>query len=981
MTRGAQQHPPGPGTATAGQGAAAATAGTTRPAAVRPAPAARDARARPQAAALARLALAAAMTALYATPAAAKPPTLPEGTISEVKTEGNVSVPNEKIRAKLLSKVGTPLDARTIVTDVKSLMNSNWFSDVKTSYEIDRRDPSGKSIVLIFIVREMPVLTSVEFRGLTKLKLKEVEETTELKKGKRADATRTHLAVAQIKRLYEEKGYELAEVKLVKGGNPGDTAVVIWIFEGPAHYVESIDFKGNVFASDGTLATKITSKTRMLNLFGGKYHRDNLDEDVRKIKEYYQGQGYFEVAVTPVTRTGADLGDIRIEFDISEGVRYTVRNISFEGNKKIPTETLREGLALHSGQPILDSVKEADRKNLVAKYQALGCIDTQILPDAKYTDSPGVIDLVYRIEEGEPYLLGNLIILGNERTKENVIRREAAMAGLLPGEPLDANRLETFKKRLSGTQYFVNSPDGNGGGGKPIEVKISPNRRPSTQPYADAASSELGVSPTARMQNADPEPAPALTVPRVEPLLGQGAGGLFGNGAGAAPGTGVTSAPSPASPLGTTDLFPPPADTPPIPVPIPNAPPAGPPAGPIGRPNRNAGPAQPPVGAGEPPGMIPSIPGLNANDVGPDRQDPFPARGYADVVTSLEEAPTGRLMFGVGASSFQGLTGQVTLYERNFDITNLPRSWNDLIGGNAFRGGGQEFRLELMPGTLINRFQVSLREPYLFNLPIGASSAGYLFQRIYPNWSEQRGGGRFSLGRQFGTQTYADMAFRIEDVNFYGYRTPAPADYLAASGHTTLATLRPSLRFDNRNAPLNPNKGQYLEFSFEEGWGNFTYPKAEVEGRTYFTLGSRPDGSGKRFVTMRGHFGATGRDTPVYERFYAGNFGSLRGFQYRGVGPHVLGVNVGGIMEALGSVEYQVPLSANDMFAGVVFTDFGTVESDYRFTQLRASVGAGLRITIPAFGPLPLCFDLAFPVAKATGDQVQVFNFTIGANY
>ena len=122
------------------------------------------------------------------------------------------------------------------------------------------------------------------------------------------------------------------------------------------------------------------------------------------------------------------------------------------------------------------------------------------------------------------------------------------------------------------------------------------------------------------------------------------------------------------------------------------------------------------------------------------------------------------------------------------------------------------------------------------------------------------------------------------------------------------------------------------------------------------------DGSGKRILTFRGHFGIAGRDTPVYERFFAGNFGSLRGFQYRGVGPHVYGKNVGGILEGLGSVEYQFPWLANDMLHQVVFADFGSVESDYKFSDVRVSVGTGVRVVIPAFGPLPLCFDLAFPI-------------------
>ena len=117
---------------------------------------------------------------------------------------------------------------------------------------------------------------------------------------------------------------------------------------------------------------------------------------------------------------------------------------------------------------------------------------------------------------------------------------------------------------------------------------------------------------------------------------------------------------------------------------------------------------------------------------------------------------------------------------------------------------------------------------------------GYVFQRIYPDWSESRGGGRFSLGRQFGTTTYADVAFRVEDVDFYGYRTPAPADYLAASGHTTLARSGRASGSTTGTSRSCRTRGSTSNFSFEQGWGTFTYPKAEVEGRTYFTLAAGP---------------------------------------------------------------------------------------------------------------------------------------------
>jgi outer membrane protein insertion porin family len=391
-----------------------------------------------------------------------------------------------------------------------------------------------------------------------------------------------------------------------------------------------------------------------------------------------------------------------------------------------------------------------------------------------------------------------------------------------------------------------------------------------------------------------------------------------------------------------------------------------------------ANPAPPPVGTGEPAGTFPSIPGMNMTDVGPDKNDPFPNRSFADVVASVEEAPTGRFMIGVGANSFQGLMGNIQIYEKNFDIFNVPRSFSDITNGQAFRGGGQSLQINLSAGNLINLMSISLREPYLFDLPIGASGTGYLYQRVYPNWDERRGGGSFSLGRQLGTSVYADVSVRAEEVDFFGYKSPAPADYLAASGFTSLFSIKPSLRFDNRNSPFMATKGQYLQLSTEQGWGSFTWTKFDAEGRIYIPTFARPDGTGQQFFTLRGHFGVATESTPVYERYFAGNFGSLRGFQYRTISPHAFDVPTGGVMMALGSVEYQFPWNARDTFHQVIFTDFGTVTGNYQLSDMRVSVGTGLKVSLPMFGPMPFEFDLAFPVMKTYGDRTQIFNFTVG---
>src|SRR5438270_531463 len=92
---------------------------------------------------------------------------------------------------------------------LKTLMGK-WFSDVEVYCE--ESPPKSGKLILIFAVREMPILTHVEFRGRKAIRQKEIEDTTGLKKGNRADPTRTRLALGQILQLYRDKGYDFAQV-------------------------------------------------------------------------------------------------------------------------------------------------------------------------------------------------------------------------------------------------------------------------------------------------------------------------------------------------------------------------------------------------------------------------------------------------------------------------------------------------------------------------------------------------------------------------------------------------------------------------------------------------------------------------------------------------------------------------------------------------------------------------------------------------
>jgi outer membrane protein insertion porin family len=168
--------------------------------------------------------------------------------------------------------------------------------------------------------------------------------------------------------------------------------------------------------------------------------------------------------------------------------------------------------------------------------------------------------------------------------------------------------------------------------------------------------------------------------------------------------------------------------------------------------------------------------------------------------------------------------------------------------------------------------------------------------------------------------------------------------------------------------------------SFEQAFGEFDYPRGEVDYRRYFLIRERPDGSGRHVLSANLSAGFSGVDTPLFENYFAGGFSTLRGFSFRGASPVVNTVTVGGRFRLLGSFEYMLPLTADDMIRAVAFVDYGTVEEDIAIQadNFRVAPGFGFRISVPALGPAPLAFDFAFPVAKADTDDTQVFSFFFG---
>lgn len=353
---------------------------------------------------------------------------------------------------------------------------------------------------------------------------------------------------------------------------------------------------------------------------------------------------------------------------------------------------------------------------------------------------------------------------------------------------------------------------------------------------------------------------------------------------------------------------------------------------------------------------------------------------YKDIRIRVNETRTGQFLIGAGINSNSGLNGNIVLNERNFDILRPPTSLEDIMNGRAFRGGGQELRFEAMPGTIFQRYSLTWREPYLFDSLYGLTTSGYYFNRAFAEYNEDRYGGRFSIDRRLDPIWRATFTTRVEGVNVKDVPPWAPPAITDDRGTSFLLGLRAGLTRDTRDSFLFPTNGSVLDFGYEQVLGDYTFPVGTAEYTKFFSSEylQRRDGSGKHVLAARSQLSVTGSNTPVFERFFAGGFRSLRGFTFRGVGPTENELFVGGTFALLNTVEYQIPLTAKDNLFFVTFVDHGTVERDVSIRDYRVAAGFGFRIQIPAFGPVPLAFDFAFPINRRDEDNRQVFAFYIG---
>ncbi len=352
-----------------------------------------------------------------------------------------------------------------------------------------------------------------------------------------------------------------------------------------------------------------------------------------------------------------------------------------------------------------------------------------------------------------------------------------------------------------------------------------------------------------------------------------------------------------------------------------------------------------------------------------------------DAIVTISEGRTGMIMFGAGVDSSSGLIGQIVLEQRNFDISDWPTSWSEFMSGKSFKGAGQTMRLSFEPGTEETRFSANFNEPYLLDKPVGLNVGASKFVRGRESYDEERIKAYAGITRRYEDGWKFGLATRIENVDITEIDSDAPKEVKDDRGKSTIFGLKASASYNKTNNKYNPTDGSVLDLAYEQVAGDYTFGVVTSTYRWYKTL-SEDLSERKTVLETKLHAGAIVGDAPVFEKFYAGGSGSIRGFEYRGVGPKGEStLSPGEYKDPIGSdwilqanAEISVPMTS-DTFAWLFFADGVLLDDD----DCRVSVGSGIQILLPQwFGPVPMRFEFAVPLMKEEDDDTQVFSFSVG---
>ena len=380
-----------------------------------------------------------------------------QGVIKDIQIAGNRRVEPETVRSYLQFKPGEAYSAGKVDASIKALFATGLFADVKI-------DPQGSTIVVT--VMENPVINQVAFEGNSEVDTATLLSEVQLKPRSVFTRSRAQGDAQRILDVYRRQGRFAAAVepKIIEL-EQDRVNLVFEITEGNATKVKGINFVGNHAFSDSQLRDIVsTTQTGWFDFLKGTslYDPDRLALDRELVRQYYLKNGYADATVTAGNaELDPDGTGFIITFAVEEGELYNFGGVTIESSlTEVPGDAYRGELLTDAGDVYNASLIDKTTEKLTLAIAEQGYAFARVRPRATPDLTSHTIAISYVIDEGPHIYIERINILGNERTKDYVIRREFRLA---EGDAFNPLMVDRAKKRLVGLGIF-----------KGVEVKKRP---------------------------------------------------------------------------------------------------------------------------------------------------------------------------------------------------------------------------------------------------------------------------------------------------------------------------------------------------------------------------------------------------------------------------------------------------------------------------------------------------------------------------
>lgn len=374
-------------------------------------------------------------------------------TIKEVEIEfaGPRSVDRSVILSNMRSTVGQPYSLASVEEDVRNLYATGLFVNLRIYDE-----PLGDGLKIVVVVQPKPIVKQVVVSGNDKISEKAVRKKITSKPGDPLSEQKVAADSRTIQEYYNNKGFANAQIeyKIDINEQVGRAVVTYTIKEDTKAYVQLVEFEGNkIFPAEDLRKLFKTRKKNILSIFNksGLLIEEQLKEDLKKLREYYQSKGYIDMVVKDVRRTYPEPDRIDLKITVFEGIEYKVGTLNLAGNQLFTQEQIKGRMDMDEGGVFSPQGLDKDVKAIKDLYGERGYIDANVVPQRQPNIGSGRMDIVYTITEGPQAFVEKIVIQGNNRTKDKVLRREMA---LNPGDVYDSVAVEASKKRLENLGYF-----------------------------------------------------------------------------------------------------------------------------------------------------------------------------------------------------------------------------------------------------------------------------------------------------------------------------------------------------------------------------------------------------------------------------------------------------------------------------------------------------------------------------------------------